>query len=153
MLLLFKIQEPFLQRLPLTCALEGFFLPVETLVFMYVNQLFPWFSHTLWQKVLSSLNEGRSLTRIISNDDSIFNFIYFIKMKDFIVKTTRSLWAEWIAKTLSIVNVNFLGRKHGSHGQIAKEHSKNYIQRNKRYHTNKGKKFPLNGDCFRKWIL
>ena len=88
-----------------------------------------------------------------SNDDSIFNFIYFIKMKDFIVKTTRSLWAEWITKTLSIVNVNFLGRKHGSHGQIAKEHSKNYIQRNKRYHTNKGKKFPLNGDCFRKWIL
>ena len=40
----------------------------------------------------SSLNEGRRLTRIISNDDSLFN--YFIKIKDYIVKTTRSLVAE-----------------------------------------------------------
>ena len=93
----------------LTYALEGFFLSVETLVFVYVNQLFPWFSHAPWEKVPSSLNEGWSLTRIISNDNGIFNFIYFIKMKDYIVKTTRSLRAEWIAETLSIVNVNFLG--------------------------------------------
>ena len=34
----------------------------------------------------SSPNE---LTRIISNDDGVFN--YFFKMKDYIVKTTRSL--------------------------------------------------------------
>ena len=40
----------------------------------------------------SSLNEGRRLTRIISNDDSLFN--YFIKINDYIVKTTRSLVAE-----------------------------------------------------------
>ena len=38
----------------------------------------------------SSLNE---LTRIISNDDGVFN--YFIKMKDYVVKTTRSLRDEW----------------------------------------------------------
>ena len=38
----------------------------------------------------SSLNE---LTRITSNGDSVFN--YFIKMKDYIVKTTRSLRDEW----------------------------------------------------------
>ena len=47
----------------------------------------------------SSLNEGRRLTRIISNDDSLFN--YFIKMKDYIVKTTRSL----VAETFSIAYV------------------------------------------------
>ena len=40
----------------------------------------------------SSLNKGRRLTRIISNDDNLFN--YFIKIKDYIVKTTRSLVAE-----------------------------------------------------------
>ena len=37
----------------------------------------------------SSLNE---LRRIISNDDGVFN--YFIKMKDYVVKTTRSLRDE-----------------------------------------------------------
>ena len=45
----------------------------------------------LTEKVLSpSLNE---LTRIVSNDDGVFN--YFINMKDYIVKTTRSLRDEW----------------------------------------------------------
>ena len=44
------------------------------------------FSRALTDKIpSSSLNE---LTRIISNDDGVFN--YFIKMKDYIVKTTRS---------------------------------------------------------------
>ena len=47
----------------------------------------------------SSLNEGRRLTRIIWNDDSLFN--YFIKIKDYIVKTTRSL----VAETFSIAYV------------------------------------------------
>ena len=32
------------------------------------------------------------LTRIISNEDGVFN--YFIRMKDYIVKPTRSLRAE-----------------------------------------------------------
>ena len=40
----------YLQRLPLTRALEGIFLSVETWVFVDVNQLFPWFSHALWQR-------------------------------------------------------------------------------------------------------
>ena len=44
------------------------------------------------EMVPSSLNEGRRLTRIISNDDGFLN--YFIKMKIYIVKTTRSLRAE-----------------------------------------------------------
>ena len=39
-----------LQRLPLTRALEGIFLSVETWVFVDVNQLFPWFSHALWRE-------------------------------------------------------------------------------------------------------
>ena len=47
----------------------------------------------------SSLNEGRRPTRIIWNDDSLFN--YFIKIKDYIVKTTRSL----VAETFSIAYV------------------------------------------------
>ena len=47
----------------------------------------------------SSLNKGRRLTRIIWNDDSLFN--YFIKIKDYIVKTTRSL----VAETFSIAYV------------------------------------------------
>ena len=51
----------------------------------------------------SSLNEGRRLTRIISNDDSLFN--YFIKIKDYIVKTTRSL----VAETFSIAYVKVFG--------------------------------------------
>ena len=46
------------------------------------------FTRALTEKVPSSLNEGR----IISNDDGFLN--YFIKMKDYIVKTTRSLRAE-----------------------------------------------------------
>ena len=49
-----------------------------------VNQL----PRALTEKVPSSLNEGQ----IISNDDGFLN--YFIKMKDYIVKTTRSLRAE-----------------------------------------------------------
>ena len=65
-----------LQRLPLTRALdcEGFFLSVQSWVFVDVNQLFPWFSHAPMQteKVPSSLNDGRRLTRIISNDDGVF---------------------------------------------------------------------------------
>ena len=40
------------------------------------------FPCALTEKVLSSLNEGR----IISNDDGFLN--YFIKMKDYIVKTS-----------------------------------------------------------------
>ena len=32
----------------------------------------------------------------MTNDDSVFN--YFIKMKDYIVKTTRGLWAEWTSR-------------------------------------------------------
>ena len=52
------------------------------------------FSRALTENAPSSLNEGRRLTRITSNDDSVFNFIYFIKMKCCIVKTRRSLRAE-----------------------------------------------------------
>ena len=57
---------------------------------MDVNQLFPWFS--LAEKVPSSLNKAGRLTRIILHDDVVFN--YFMKMKDYIVKTARSLRAQ-----------------------------------------------------------
>ena len=57
---------------------------------MDVNQLFPWFfSRVLTEKVSSSLNKGRRLTKIISNDDGVFNFIYLIKIKDYIVKNNE----------------------------------------------------------------
>ena len=54
---------------------------------MSINR-FHGFPRALTEKVPSSLNEGR----IILNDDGFLN--YFIKMKDYIVKTTRSLRAE-----------------------------------------------------------
>ena len=50
------------------------------------------FSRALIEKVPSLLNEGRRLTRIILNDDGVFN--YFIKMNDYIGKTTKSPLAE-----------------------------------------------------------
>ena len=56
---------------------------------MDVNQFFPWFSLT--EKVPSSMNEGRRLTRTILNDDGVFNFISLIKMKDYIVKTITEI--------------------------------------------------------------
>ena len=71
-------------------SLEGFFLSVEIRVFedrqSTVSMVF---SRALTEKVPSSLNEGRKLTIILSNDDGVFN--YFIKMRDYIVKTTRSV--------------------------------------------------------------
>ena len=45
---------------------------------MDLNQLSLWFFHALTEKVPSSLNEGRRLTIILSNDDGVFN--YFIKI-------------------------------------------------------------------------
>ena len=38
------------------------------------------------------MNEGQRLMRLTSNDNSVF--YYFIKMKDYIVETTRSLICE-----------------------------------------------------------
>ena len=62
---------------------------------MDVMNCFHSFPRALTEKVVrvpSSVNEGRILIRIISNDDGVFD--YFIKIKDYIVKTTRSLRAE-----------------------------------------------------------
>ena len=105
--------------------------------------------HALWH---SSLNEGR----IISNDDGFLNYV--IKMKDHIVKTTRSLRAEWNSRNIpySLRNgfqVVYLfdcmkTREPWTHCQEASINSK----KQKTSHW-KGKKFPLNGGCFRKWIL
>ena len=64
------------------------------------------FSRALTEKVPSSLNEGRrKSTRMISHDDHAFNFIYLIKMKDYIVKTTRSLRAEWVRAIENFVHM------------------------------------------------
>ena len=52
------------------------------------------FSCILTEKFPSSLNERQRLA-IISHDDSVYNFVYFIKMKDYVVKTMRSLRAAW----------------------------------------------------------
>ena len=97
------------------------------LVFVDVNQLFPWFSHALMQteKVLSSLNDGKRLTRIISNDDGVF--------------TTSSRWRITLLKQRGLCElieiaetrlyslrecfqvVYLIVWKHGSRGRIAKE--------------------------------
>ena len=54
------------------------------------------FSRALTEKVPSSLNEGRrKSTRIISHDDHAFNFIYLIKMKDYIANNEVS--ASWVS--------------------------------------------------------
>ena len=70
-----------LQRLPLTRVLdcEGFFLAVETWVSWTSINCFHGSPHR-------RMYEGRRVTRIISNDDGVFN--YFIKEKDYIVETT-----------------------------------------------------------------
>ena len=137
---------------------SGFFLSVETWVFVDINQLFPQFSHALWQsKVRSSLNEGRRLSRlprIISIDDSVFN--YFIKMKDYIVKTTRSLRAGgnirntlWsLRKGFQVVYLFDCLKNTGVVDGLPRGRN----SKKQRYDTDKGKKIPLNGGCFRKWI-
>ena len=52
----------------------------------------------------SSLNKGRRLAVILSNDDCVFN--YFIKLRDYIVTKQRGLCdLSEIAETLSIVYV------------------------------------------------
>ena len=72
-------------------------------VFFFCSLFTPEFSRTsikcfhgfpsaLTEKVPSSLKEGRRLTRKITNDEGVFH--YSIKMKDYIVRTTRSLRAE-----------------------------------------------------------
>ena len=87
-----------LQRLPLTRALEWFFSLLKPGFRGRQTTVSMVFWRALTEKVPSSLNEGRRLTGIISNDDRVFNFIYFIMMKDYIVKTTRSLRAEWSSR-------------------------------------------------------
>ena len=84
-------KRPTLQRLPLTRALEGFFFSLLKPEVSWTRQstVSMVFSRALTEKVPSSLNEGQRLTRIILNDDVVFD--YFIKMKDYIVKKTRSL--------------------------------------------------------------
>ena len=82
-----------LQRLPLTRAFEVFFSSVcLNLSFRgrqsTVSMVFH--ARALTEKVPSSLNEGRIISK--PKDDGFLN--YFIKMKDYIVKTTRSLRAE-----------------------------------------------------------
>ena len=84
-----------LQRLPLTRAFEGFFFCLFKPEFSWTSiNCFHGFPRALTEKVPSSLNEGR----IISNDDVFLSC--FIKMKDYIVKTTRSLRAEWNSRNI-----------------------------------------------------
>ena len=105
-----------LQRLPLTRAFKGFFF--REFSWTSIN-CFHGFTRALTEKVPSSLNEGR----IISNDDGFLN--YFIKMKDYIVKTTRSLRAEWNSRNILYSLRNgfqvvylFDVWKHGSRGRL-----------------------------------
>ena len=131
-----------LQRLPLTRAFEGFF----------VNQLFPWLS-------TRSDREGSLMAEWRANNFERPRLLnYFINMKDYVVKTTRSLRAEWNGRNILYslrkgIQVVYLfhcmkTREPWTHCQGASINSK----KQKISHW-KGKKFPLNGGCFRKWIL
>ena len=61
------------------------------LSFLDVNQLFRWFCHVLWQRRFPYRGiKGWRLTKTILNDHHTSNIT-----KDYIVKTTRSLKAEW----------------------------------------------------------
>ena len=98
-----------------------------------------------------------NLTRIISNDDGVFN--YFIKMKDYVVKTTRSLRDEWnsrntlysLRKVSQVVYLFDCMKTRKPWTTNCKGSSIN-SQKRKISHR-KGRKFPLNRGCFRKWIL
>ena len=109
------------------------------------------FSRALTEKVpSSSLNE---LTRIISNDDGVFN--YFIKMKDYIVEPTTSPRAEWNSRNtlyrFSGCLFIWLYEIRGPWTTNCKGSSINSKKRKILYRQ--GTKFLLNGGCFRKWIL
>ena len=90
--------------------------------------------------------KGRAKTYKNNFDDTgVFNF-YFIKMKDYIAKTTRSLPTDWNSRN-SKVNVKvfklfiyLIVWKHGSRGRIAKEHK--FRETKYIIVSHKGKKFP-----------
>ena len=109
------------------------------------------FSRAPIEKIPSSLNEGRRLTRIISNDDSLFN--YFIKIKDYIVKRTRSL----VAETFSIAYVKvvrlFIYLIVENTWAVDDELPTSIKSKKRKISHRQGTKFPQNGGCFRKRIL
>ena len=92
---LFRQLRNILQRLPLTGALEWFFS-------LWLKPEFSWTSINCFHGFLTCSDREGSLVaerraktyQNISGNDGVFNFIYLIKMKDYIVKTTRSLRAE-----------------------------------------------------------
>ena len=114
-------------HVPLTRSLKGFF-------FSLLKPEFSWRSINCFHGLLTfsertSVNEGQRLMRLISNENSVF--YYFIKMKDYIVETTRSLICELSARveTLFIVYhcvkvfrlfIYLIVWKQGSSGRIAK---------------------------------
>ena len=106
------------------------------------------FSRALTEKVPLLLNDGRRLKRIISNDDSIFISLRW--------KITLLKQGEWNSQ-------NTLYSLHKGFQVVYLLDWMNIqdpwticqgveTQRKEQYHTDKGKKFPLNGRCFRKWI-
>ena len=153
-LIFIHIKAYIFQRLPLTRAFAGFFFCLFKPEFSWTSiNCFHGFPRALTEKVPSSLNEGR----IISNDDGFLN--YFIKMKDYIVKTTRSLRAEWNSRNILYSLRNgfqvvylFDVWKHGSRGRLNCQEASINSKKQKISHR-KRKKFPLNGGCFWKWIL
>ena len=106
------------------------------------------FSRAPIEKIPSSLNEGRRLTRIISNDDSLFN--YFIKIKDYIVKRTKSL----VAETFSIAYVKvfrlFIYLILENTWAVDDELPTRINSKKRRISHRQGTKFPQNGGCFQK---
>ena len=79
-------------------------------------------------------------------------------MKDYILKTTRSLRAEWnsrntlysLRKGFQVV-LKFIWL-YGNTGAVDDLPRSRNSKKRKTLNTDKGKKFPLNGGWFRKWI-
>ena len=113
------------------------------LSFLDLNQLFRWFCLVLWQRRFPHRwIKGWRLTKTILNDHRICNIT-----KDYIVKTTRVLKAEWSSQN-TLYNVQ---RTYCKGFQVVHlfacmdKLSRNTleIQRNKRYHSDKGEKVPV----------
>ena len=109
------------------------------------------FSRAPIEKIPSSLNEERRLTRIISNDDNFFN--YFIKIKDYIVKRTRSLVAETFSIAYAKVFRLFIYLIVENTWAVDDELPTSINSKKRKISHGQGTKFPQNGGCFRKRIL
>ena len=84
-------------------------------------------------------------------------FSYFIKMKDYIVKTTRSQGAKWnsrntlyrLRKGFHVVHLFAYMKSMGAVDEMPRSRN----SKKRKISHRRGKKFSVNGGCLRKWIM